>query len=144
MHKVKKGAVITSVVIILILSLARLFLGTDLGNNIVDSIVWSEEKKLFNEESISKISFYAEKAIDLTGEEKKKFISNLKSSKFYRNNEQRQVDGGLAIIIFFKDGSKESLEYCGASVFQIQYKGRIFSIKNKELEQILLEHEVSL
>ena len=54
------------------------------------------------------------------------------------------VDGGQAIIIIFKDGTKDSFEYCGGSVFQITYKGKMFSVRNKELEQILLDYKVSL
>jgi|GEM_PF-6304898 len=59
-------------------------------------------------------------------------------------NQNRAIDGGMAIILISEDGSHDSFEYCGGSVFQISYKGNLFSIENKELEQILLKYNVTL
>ncbi|MDP4147689.1 MAG: hypothetical protein Q8936_25020, partial [Bacillota bacterium] len=142
MAKVKKFAIIFSSIILLGFSLGQLLFSTDLYDNLIDNVVWSKEKKVLNESNVSQIIFYSDKSIELKNEEKDVFVNKLKRSKFYRNNEQGQVDGGVAIGVVFKDGSKESFEYCGASVFQMEYKGRVFSIKNEELEQILLEHDV--
>lgn len=54
------------------------------------------------------------------------------------------VGTGSIVLIIFKDGKKETLEYCGGGIFQMTYKERMFSIRNKKLEHILLKYDMKL
>ncbi|HEY5561597.1 MAG TPA: hypothetical protein VIK72_07535 [Clostridiaceae bacterium] len=50
----------------------------------------------------------------------------------------------MPIIIEYKNGTDDSFEYCGSDVFQIVYKGRMFSIRNTKLKQLLQKYNVKL
>lgn len=123
-------------------------LSPSLGNNIIDRYHWGQKKSQLENIEILKVTFYTggnnAKNVELTGTDKDNFMNSLLASEFYRSNHTGAIDGGMAIILVFKDGSQDTFEYCGASVFQISYKGNLFSIKNKELEQVLLKYNVVL
>lgn len=119
-----------------------------IGYSIFKSDQWAQKKKQLSNMKISKITFYTggsnAKNVELTGADKDNFMNCLLTSKFYRHNRYGAIDGGMAIILVSEDGSQDSFEYCGGSVFQISYKGNLFSIQNKELEIILLKYNVAL
>jgi hypothetical protein len=118
---------------------------TDLGHNITSNIDWIHKKNELKNTSISKIIFYSSngKEVALINSEKDAFIESLVSSKFYKSNWQGMVDTDNVIFIIYNDGSRESLEDCGGGVFQIDYKGRMFSIKNNIVEQNLLKDNLT-
>jgi hypothetical protein len=138
--------------IIIVLTLICVEIGLNINTNTKNDIFsrnqWSQKKKQLDNLELSKITFYtggrSGKNIELTGVEKDNFMNCLLTSEFYRSNRTGQIDSGVAIILISKDGSQDSFQYCGAGVFQIWYKENIFSIKNKELEQILLKYNVTL
>jgi hypothetical protein len=109
---------------------------------------WTQKKSELSNADISKITFYTggsnAKNIELTGDDKDKFINSLLNSKYYRNNSTSSIDGGMAILLISKNTTYDSIEYCGSSIFQISYKGHLFSVKNKGLEDILLKYNVKL
>lgn len=133
---------------LLFCSIEILLNGTDIGHNITANIDWSQKKTELKNTHISKITFWIHgtnsKEIDLMNSKNDAFISSLIHSKFYRSNWQGMVDTDCVILLIYNNGTKESLEYCGGSIFQITYKGRMFSIKNKELEQSLLNYDFKL
>lgn len=136
------------IVLILICVEIGLNINTNTRNDIFSRNQWSQKKKQLENLELSKIKFYtggrSGKNVELTGVEKDNFMKCLLTSEFYRSNRTGQIDGGVAMVLISKDGSQDSFEYCGAGVFQIWYKGDIFSIKNKDLEQILLKYNVTL
>lgn len=117
-------------------------------NDIFSRNQWNQKKKQLENLELSKITFYtggrSGKNVELTGVEKDNFMKCLLTLEFYRSNRTGQIDGGVTMVLISKDGSQDSFQYCGAGVFQIWYKGDIFSIKNKELEQILLKYNITL
>ncbi|MGE5628384.1 MAG: hypothetical protein ACM3X7_09735 [Solirubrobacterales bacterium] len=145
---IKKYVLHVLIIVILCFGCVDLSLKTDQGNNIISSVKWSQKKNQLKSTELSLISFYTggqnPKTVELTGTEKDNFINCLLTSKFYRSNWSGSIDGGMPIILNFKDGSKDTLEYCGGSVFQTECKGNLFSIKNKELEQTLLKYNVKV
>jgi hypothetical protein len=108
------------------------------------SIHWTQKKRELANTEFSKITFYTggnnPKNIELTDGEKDNFMKCLLNSKFYRNNRYGAIDGGMAIILISKAGTRDSFEYCGGGIFQISYEENLFSIKNIELEKILLNY----
>lgn len=145
---IKKYVLYFLIIVVLFISCVEIGLNTDVGNNIFSSKQWTQKKKELENIDLSKVSFYTgginAKNVELTGAEKDNFMSCLLTSKFYRSNRTGAIDGGMAIILVFKDGSKDSFEYCGGSIFQIWDKENSFLIKNKELEQVLLKYNVTL
>lgn len=135
--------------IIIVLTLICVEIGVNINtrNDIFSRNQWSQKKKQLQNLELSKITFYtggsSAKNVELTGVEKDNFMNCLLTSEFYRSNRTGQIDGGVPIVLISKDGSQDSFQYCGAGVFQIWYKGDIFLIKNKELEQILLKYNVT-
>jgi hypothetical protein len=119
-----------------------------IGYSILRSDQWDLKKRELANMKLSKITLYTggsnAKNVELTGADKDNFMNCLLTSKFYRENRYGAIDGGMAIVLISEDGSNDSFEYCGGSVFQISYKGNLFSIKNKELEQILLKYNVTV
>jgi len=146
--KTKKYIIRFFIIVFLFFCFTGVVLYTALGHDINSNLQWIQKKKELNNIDISKITFYTGgvngREVKLVDNEKDNFTRSLVNSKFYKSNWKGMVDGGLAIIIIFKDGTKDSFEYCGGSVFQITYKGKMFSVRNKELEQILLSYKVSL
>lgn len=146
--KGKKYAIYLLMLTVLLVSCIEIGLKANAKGKIFSANQWSQKKKQLEDIKLSKITFYTggsnAKNVELTGAEVDNFMNCLLNSEFYRSNRTGQVDGGMAIILISKDDSQDSFEYCGAGVFQISYRGDLFSIKNKELEQILLKYNVTL
>ena len=146
--KIKKYIIRFFIIVFLFFCFTGVVLYTALGHDINSNLQWIQKKKELNNIDISKITFYTGgvngREVKLVDNEKDNFTRSLVNSKFYKSNWNGMVVGGLAIIIIFKDGTKDSFEYCGGSDFQITYKRKMFSVRNKELEQILLDYKVSL
>ncbi|GIM29861.1 hypothetical protein CPJCM30710_25270 [Clostridium polyendosporum] len=136
------------IIAFLIFAFIDIVWNSNLRHNIIGNKQWTQKKKEFKSTEISKITFYTGglngKNIELTEKEKDNFIINLINSKFYKSNWRGMIDGGIAITIVFNDGTKDYFEYCGESIFQITYNGKMFSIRNKELEKTLLSYNVTL
>ncbi|MDD7793218.1 hypothetical protein [Clostridium sp. 'White wine YQ'] len=146
--KTKKYVIYFLLIILLFVCSVEVGLKTTVGSNILSRYEWTQKKKQLENTEISKITFYTggrnAKNVELIGSEKDNFIKYLLASEFYRSNSAGQIDGGMAIILNLRDGSHDSFEYCGGDIFQISNKGNLFSIKNKELEKILLKYNVTL
>jgi hypothetical protein len=82
--------------------------------------------------------------LDLIEKDKDKFIEILTDSNFYRSNWQGMLDDSISIEITYNNGSNRSFEYCGGDIFQLSYNGSMFSIRNKNLENILLKYISSI
>lgn len=121
---------------------------TDFGHNITGNIDWLHEKAELKNSDVSKITFDTggsnDKEVELINGEKDDFVKKLIASKFYRSDWRGMVGTGSTVLIIFKGGKKETLEYCGNGVFQMTYKERMFSIRNKKLEHILLKYDMKL
>lgn len=145
---IKKYIIYFLIAIVLLVSFVEITLNTDASHNFFSSNHWNQKKKQLQNIELSMITFYTggnnAKKVELTGAEKNDFMNRLLTSEFYRSNRTGQIDGGMAIVLISKDGNQDSFEYCGAGVFQISYKNDIFSIKNKELEQIMFKYNVAL
>ncbi|MEQ8154657.1 MAG: hypothetical protein ABRQ25_07220 [Clostridiaceae bacterium] len=145
--KIKKYLLGFLTTVFLIFTFIGIEWNSDLGHNIVGYKQWTQKKKEFNSDEISKITFYTGglngRNVELIEKEKDNFIINLVNSKFYKSNWTGMIDGGIAIAIVFNDGTKDYFEYCGGSVFQITYNGKMFSIRNKELEKILFSYNAA-
>ncbi|WP_238881279.1 hypothetical protein [Clostridium sp. YIM B02551] len=146
--KTKKYVIYLLIIILLFVCCVEIGLKTTVGSNILSRYEWTQKKNQLENTEISKITFYTgginAKNVELTGSERDNFIEYLLNSEFYRSNRTGQIDGGMAILLIQNDGSHDSFEYCGGDIFQISHNGNLFSIKNKELEKILLKYNVTL
>ncbi|GFZ31490.1 hypothetical protein CSC2_20160 [Clostridium zeae] len=117
---------------------------TDLAHNTVARIQWTQKKKEFKSDEISKISFYTGgvngKEIEFIGKDKDNFILTLSNSTFYKSNWRGMLDDGISIETTYNNSSKRYFEYCGGDIFQLSYNGSMFSIRNKNLAEILSKY----
>lgn len=63
--RIKKFIVLIFIIASLVFSLGVIILNSDLGNNIIDTMHWSEEKRILKEIDISRIIFYSGKDMAL-------------------------------------------------------------------------------
>ncbi|GKU25331.1 hypothetical protein [Clostridium folliculivorans] len=124
--------------------LAVILWNSDLAHNAVARIQWTQKKKEFRSDDISKISFYTGglngMEIEFIGKDKDNFILTLSNSNFYKSNWQGMLDDSISIEITYNNSSKRYFEYCGGDIFQLGYKGNLFSIRNKNLSEILSKY----
>ncbi|MEQ8154097.1 MAG: hypothetical protein ABRQ25_04265 [Clostridiaceae bacterium] len=146
--RVKKYLLGFYITAFLVLAFAGMVWNSGIIYNITDKKQWTQKKEKLKSNEIAKITFYTGglngRNVELIEKEKDDFIINFVNSKFYKSNWTGMIDGGMAIGIVFSDGNKEYFEYCGEGIFQMTYSGKIFSIYNKELENILLSYNVTL
>jgi hypothetical protein len=136
------------ILIFLFSILAVLLWNSDLAHNTMSKIQWTQKKKEFKNDEISKVSFYTGgldgREIEFIEKEKDAFILALSDSAFYKSNWRGMLDDSISIELTYNNGSKSYFEYCGGDIFQLSYKGRMFSIRNKNLENILLKYISSI
>lgn len=132
------------ILIFLFSILAVILWNSDLAHNTVARIQWAQKKKEFKNDEISKVSFYTGglngREIEFIGKDKDNFILTLSNSTFYKSNWRGMLDDSISIEITYNNNSKRYFEYCGGDIFQLSYKGSMFSIRNKLLADILSKY----
>ena len=136
-----KKALVIVFSIILLATICYSIWGRDAYYNLRDRTYWTELSSRISESQIEEVLL--DNNVFLEGDEFKKFIMDLSTSKYFKSNWRKEGPTGPVVTIKFKDGSREHFQYWGKGIYETSYKKGQFLIQNLELDIILQKYDIN-